>query len=271
MNEERTRLYWAKMAIGILDDRRLIMLPESARLRFMQLILVAQECGRGGYLIDGGGALPVEDIAARVRAVSLEQVKEDIEALLGKNLIGYDEEQKAYYVVNFSSHQDTERKKAQRREATRRWRERKKAEAGTEDDQAAQEEESGESGEEEPRFKDQDWDWIPEDARSAEVHPAVKLYRIITGRFPGQPEWEPIVTHFSAMKESFKTPKEMIDHLRPYWEWWRTAKSKDGKPYLTSNPAWIVKARNNEKIPSPGGNGRIVIDTSEGLQGDRAR
>jgi len=47
----------------------------------------------------------------------------------------------------------------------------------------------------------------------------------------------------------FETTKELVDHLIPYFEWWKSQKTKDTKnPYNSGNPEWIAKAAVGDKI-----------------------
>jgi hypothetical protein len=83
-------LPWIKLHTELLDDARLGRLPESTQLRYLQLLMLAGECGAEGQAIgslqQNGRPLAQEDLAWRLR-VPTESLKTDLQALVSAGLL----------------------------------------------------------------------------------------------------------------------------------------------------------------------------------------
>ena len=113
---------WVKVYTEFIDDPKIGRLNDSAKLRFVQLILMAGECDRDGYLMNGDEPLKVEDIAWRLR-VDTKQLQADIKALIAGGMLH--EEDGTYLVTNFVSRQgrSQDEKRAQWRDSKKRQKE----------------------------------------------------------------------------------------------------------------------------------------------------
>jgi len=93
---------WVKLYTEMLNDPKLFILPDLAKLRFIQLILLAGECDAEGYLVSGDTPLSLQYIAHRL-VVDIGKLQDEIDMLLDAGLIEMDDG--AYCVVNFSKRQ----------------------------------------------------------------------------------------------------------------------------------------------------------------------
>ena len=97
-------LPWIKLFTEIIDDPKIGRLPESCKWRFIQLLLLAGECDREGYLIAGEKALDCEEIAWRLRLDS-DQLTADFESLVKTNCLAWDQDSNAWVIPKFSERQ----------------------------------------------------------------------------------------------------------------------------------------------------------------------
>jgi hypothetical protein len=95
-------LPWIKLHLDLLREVRFGQLPESARLRYIELMLLAGECDAEGYLRAGEYELTCGDLAWRLR-LPLEKIKADVDTLLGAGLLEIDEG--SYLLPDFSERQ----------------------------------------------------------------------------------------------------------------------------------------------------------------------
>jgi hypothetical protein len=93
--------------------------------------------------------------------------------------------------------------------------------------------------------------WVPETPRQAASHPDIKTFEQITGRFPGDRDYEKIIDTIQFLRE--KHGEKLIEFLKPYWIAWSTRKTKDGKPYSPSNLVWLCEWAMQEEIPKTNG------------------
>lgn len=91
-------LPWIKFYTDWLDEPRLGLLPERLRWRFVQLLLLAAECGAGGQLRRGGRAYGLEELAWRLR-VKAKRLEADLAALEAAGLLRREGE--VWWVVDF--------------------------------------------------------------------------------------------------------------------------------------------------------------------------
>src|SRR3990167_612210 len=103
-----TSMPWVKLYTDFLDDRKIGLLPDILKLRFIQLVLVAGECDAEGYIIDGAGPLSIKDIAWRLR-MDPEQLGQEISELTGAGLLSEDVDTGALLIINFSKRQGRSR------------------------------------------------------------------------------------------------------------------------------------------------------------------
>jgi hypothetical protein len=113
---------WIKLYIDLLDDPKIGKLPRSARLRFIELMLLAGECDADGELVIGGKPMTTTDIGWRLRDTA-KNIEAEIAALVDAGIVTIHGDR--IYVTNFSKRQG--RSQSEKREA---WRERKARKQG---------------------------------------------------------------------------------------------------------------------------------------------
>ena len=61
-----------------------------------------------------------------------------------------------------------------------------------------------------------------------------------------------VIDAIDTLRPKFKDEKELIDYLKPYYDYWLTRKTKDGRTYSKSNCAWLYDlAIAGDPIPQP--------------------
>jgi len=88
--------------------------------------------------------------------------------------------------------------------------------------------------------------WIPETPKQAASHPDIKLYEQITGRFPGDRDYETIITTLQHLRKSHP---DLQDYLSPFWTAWSSRKTKDNKPYSRSSLVWLGEWAMQGEVP----------------------
>jgi len=63
----------------------------------------------------------------------------------------------------------------------------------------------------------------------------------------------PAVETISRLRLTYKTEKEMIDYLKPFFEAWKNRRSQNGSFYNVMNATWLVDWAVGGVIPEPGG------------------
>lgn len=113
---------WVKVYTGLLDDPDFNSLPDSAKWRYVQLLLVAGECDAEGYFATGtGGEVGVNGLAWRLRTDPV-TLAYDMEQLLKAGFLDREDgPEGALYLPEFAEQQG--RRQSAKREA---WRERKR-------------------------------------------------------------------------------------------------------------------------------------------------
>ena len=80
----------------------------------------------------------------------------------------------------------------------------------------------------------------------------VGIWFAITGK-NGMPasDQPKIIEAIDKLRPRYKTEEELIAYLKPYWEYWLSKKTKDGRPFSKSNAAWLFDwAVMGEPLPS---------------------
>lgn len=109
---------WVKIYTEVLDDPKIGPLSDRLKWRFTEACLLAGECDASGYLINGGHAMTLEDVAWRIRT-TVEKIKPDYDELMKLGVIVWDEERKGYLLPNFEKRQG--RPQHEKREQWREW------------------------------------------------------------------------------------------------------------------------------------------------------
>jgi hypothetical protein len=100
---------------------------------------------------------------------------------------------------------------------------------------------------------------IPKTPREAAQNSDIQLYQQITGRFPGEDDYETIITTFEFLRE--KHGEKLDEFLKPYWSAWSTRKTKDQRPYSPASRVWYCEWAMQEDIPRANGHEPKVGET----------
>jgi hypothetical protein len=129
-----TSMPWVKLYTEFLDDPKIGRLPDSAKLRFIQLILIAGECDCEGCFMSGDQPMTTAEMAWRLR-VDAAQLEKDILSLEDSGVMT-NLPDGTWQVKNF-----TKRQGRPQGERQQRWRENQKAKR-TKDKEAASDDET---------------------------------------------------------------------------------------------------------------------------------
>lgn len=92
---------------------------------------------------------------------------------------------------------------------------------------------------------------LPTTPAEAASHPDIKLYREITGRFPGDRDYQRIISTFEFLRSQHGD--KLGQYLTPYWSAWSSRTTKDKKPYSPSSPVWYCEWAMQGVIPNANG------------------
>lgn len=93
---------WIKLYTEMLDDAKIGRMTEVMRYRFIELMLLAGECDRDGWLISGSTPMTIDDIAWRLRKEQT-VVEETLNQLREIGIAEYTDG--AWLIVNFAARQ----------------------------------------------------------------------------------------------------------------------------------------------------------------------
>lgn len=226
--------YWLKLYTEILEDPKYYRLTDSAKLGMIELMLVAKKVGLEGEIPS------IEDVAFYTRR-TVEwwmPVFEELSKI-------------EYLVINGS--EMIIRKFAERQAAVdgaeriKHFRELKhKNEFPSRDGNEPVTNRYGDSDTETEKKQNRvDTDLTSAPANFSDSRPILEtnyvyVWITITG-MSGIPasQSQKVIDAIDTLRPKFKDEKELIDYLKPYYEYWLTRKTKDNRPYSKSNCAWL--------------------------------
>lgn len=237
--------YWIKFYVEILDDPKMATLPDRLWRRFYELCLIAGKQNKDGLIP------PIEQIAWLLRIES-SGLQNDISELVGLNLIT--ETDGGYLVTNFSKRQE----KMSDAERTQKFRDEKRKEKYYCNDNVT------EVSRPVTQITDNRIDNREETEQSAATAPIpvsqfqtgesfyITVFSRVTGMtaIPGN-DMPKVLAAMDGLRVKYRTEKEMIDYLQPYYDNWKTKRTKAGLPYSKSNCAWLYDmAVAGDKLPT---------------------
>lgn len=228
--------YWIKLYIEILDDPKMGRLSERLCWRSVQLFLMAGDNEKDG-------ALPtVRDIAWRLRK-DVQAIEKDLLELEKVGIVHQCDNQ--WCVTNFKKRQ----KASENAERVREFRKRQRNEIVTKRyaRNAPESEEESDTESEERRF--------PTTPREANNHPDIKVFHNVSKVFPGEKDYSSIIDSIRILREKHPSDLALESYLLPFWLRWETSKTKDGRTFSKTNPAWLTEWAVNNYIPDPKKNG----------------
>lgn len=93
---------WIKVYTEFVDDAKFASCTDSAKLRFIQLMLIAGECDADGDLVAGGEWLKLDQLAWRLRVMH-DQLETDVQTLIALGVIARTKQ--GLTIVNFDKRQ----------------------------------------------------------------------------------------------------------------------------------------------------------------------
>lgn len=91
---------------------------------------------------------------------------------------------------------------------------------------------------------------IPTTPRQAAEHPDIQAFERISGRFPGERDYQPIIETVQYLRNKHG---DVETYLQPFWTAWSTRKTKDGKPYSVKSLVWLYEWAMQGEIPKANG------------------
>jgi hypothetical protein len=92
---------------------------------------------------------------------------------------------------------------------------------------------------------------IPETMKEASEHPDIQTFQRVSGVFPPSKHYQEIVEVMRHLRN--KHGERLESYLAPFWSAWGKGKTKDGKPYSKTNPAWFTEWAFQGEIPQTNG------------------
>lgn len=99
---------------------------------------------------------------------------------------------------------------------------------------------------------------MPTTPRQASEHPDIQAFQRISGRFPGERDYQPIVETIQFLR---KKHGDVEAYLQPFWTAWSTRKTKDGKPYSVKSLVWLYEWAMQGEIPKANGHEPKIGET----------
>jgi len=231
--------YWIKLYTEILDDPKMAMLDDHLWRRFYEFCLVAGKHNKGGLL-------PTVDQMAWLLRVSAKDLQDDVTNLVE---IGLLTEDNGYTIVTNFSKRQTKMSDAERQVKYRSALHKEEYycnEPVTERNTTALRNvtqitdnriDNREEGEEKKK--------VTPPAPSFSINQTgdgfvTSVFSAVTGMtaIPGG-DLPKVLPAIDALRSKFPTVEGMTAYLKPYYEFWQTKKTKDGRPFSKSNCAWL--------------------------------
>lgn len=224
--------YWAKIYIEILDDRKVMTLPESLRWRFIECILLARELSR-----DNTGYLPsIDDMSWRLR-LQPDSLQADLSRLAQAGLLEIAEDGR-WFIRQFEKRQST----SSNAERQRLWRDRNATVTKRYADVTPTLRQITDID------KDTDTDTDTDDRRddgASAIKTLDEHFYKAAGVFPGgnyQANWqEPLEAIYQMAGNDVELATRLIDEALVI----ARAGDKNGKPYTVSSPKSIANIARN--------------------------
>jgi len=236
--------YWIKLYTEILDDPKMAMLDDHLWRRFYEFCLVA---GKGNK----GGALPTVDQMAWLLRTDAEGLQDDVTALVEIGLLSWNADNLT--VTNFSKRQD----KMSNAEKQMKFRERLQKDEYYSNQDVTESNKTAlpKVTEITDNRIDNRIDNREEQKQKSAPAPAsfrplsisqtgdpfyIQVYSSVTGQtaIPGG-ELPKVLPAMDGLRTKYPTVETMTAYLKPYFENWKTRKTKDGRHYSPSNCAWL--------------------------------
>ena len=91
---------------------------------------------------------------------------------------------------------------------------------------------------------------MPTTPRQAAEHPDIQAFKRVSGRFPGEHDYVPVIETIQYLREQHG---DVEAYLKQYWLAWSTRKTKDGKPYSLKSLVWLYEWAMQGEIPTANG------------------
>lgn len=236
-----TPMPWIKLYTEMLDDAKIGRMTEVMRYRFIELILLAGECDRDGWLISGSTPMTIDDIAWRLRKEQA-VVQETLDQLKEIGIAEFNDG--AWLIVNFAARQGRPQ-----REKREQWRDAQDRRRGVINDSYMTHAPREEERREEERREEEGAKNAPSPASPSAIFSenisAEHLFEKVTGftAIPGAHREEDLGKLQSILtKHKARAPA----YLAPYWQEWLKRR------YRKTNTGWLDWAIVGEIPPTKG-------------------
>lgn len=104
--------------------------------------------------------------------------------------------------------------------------------------------------------------YVPKNAAEAIKHPAVMVYRTVTGLTPARKDYEEIISAVVVcqVKNSLDPGFDLVEHLRAYFDAYKARRTKAGALYDPRGLAWLTEWAASGQIPPDRRNGKTPQD-----------
>ena len=238
--------YWIKLYLEILDDPKMATLPDRLWRRTIEVFLLA------GKLSKGTGMLPETRQLAWCLRMNSDDLELDLQQIALTGIIT--RSSNGWIVNKFQKRQakvgDAERKRQQR--------ERDRRNQYYQDDNVTM---LSRSVTQINRLTDNrltDTEAEEENNKNSASTSysqtgdsfISKVFTKVTGMIaiPGS-ELSKVLPAMESLRNKYPNENDFINYLLPYWEWWKSQKTKDKRGYSRTNCAWIYDIAIAGKIP----------------------
>jgi hypothetical protein len=94
--------------------------------------------------------------------------------------------------------------------------------------------------------------FYPSNSGEAIKHPDLQLVNSICGVWPGSFDWSPVIDSVQHLRGKYPRDQDLVEYMTPYWTAWSGRKTKNGRPYKTTNFTWLTEWAVLEQIPKAG-------------------
>ena len=231
--------YWIKLYTEILDDPKMAMLDDHLWRRFYEFCLVAGKNNKGGEL-------PTVDQMAWLLRTDASGLQDDVTNLVEIGLLSWEGD--ALIVTNFSKRQE----KLSNAEKQLHFRERLQKDEYYSNQRVTESNTTAlpkvteiTDNRIDNRIEQKEKEKIPPPAPSLSISQTgdgfvTSVFSGVTGMtaIPGG-DLPKVLPAIDALRAKYPTVEGLTAYLKPYYAYWQTKKTKDGRPFAKSNCAWL--------------------------------
>lgn len=92
--------------------------------------------------------------------------------------------------------------------------------------------------------------FYPSNAKEAAENPEIKIFREVSGVFPGLRDYRTVIDTIQFLRKAHKDDEQLRSYLMPFWLAWDNRKTKNGNPFAKTNPTWLTEWAVSNNIPN---------------------